>query len=185
MRLGARNARDRGTGDGRGIVTAVVTDLPAAGNLLLTPSFEVDSNSDGLADSWSQYAGTTTIVPTIGGGTHGTKSQRLTPSAGSYCLINQKIPCTAGLQYTLTTAYRIVALNGGQAVFKVEWYQSDGTTGVSADLYDFDYDNVSTGAYLTDHMVRTAPATAAFANVVLSGEGGCVVDYDFASFVQG
>lgn len=182
MRPSSRLSR-RGRGFGRPFSGA--TDLAAPGNLLANSSFELDSNSDGLADSWSVYASTVSIVPTIGGGLHGTKSQRLTPGAGSYVLINQQVPVTAGLQYTLTSVYRIVALNGGQATFKVEWYQADGTTPTVTEPYDYDYDKTSTGVYSTNHVVRTAPSGAAFANVVLDGEGGCVVDYDFASLVQG
>jgi hypothetical protein len=158
-----------------------VTDVATPGNLLLNPSFEVDSNSDGLADSWSNYAGTMTIVPTVGGGQHGTKSQRLTPALGDYCLIHQMVPAVAGLQYTMTTCFRIVVQNGGSVECKIEWYAADGTT-----LVDYNYDpNLTPVGYTTDVLVHTAPAGAAFAQAVITTGGGCQTDVDFISLVQG
>lgn len=172
-----REATQRAAG-GRVAPGGTVVDAPTPGNLLLTPSFEVDSNADGLADSWLPYGSGTYfhLVAAVQSG-HGSNAQRIDPDGTNTAAINQRVAVAAGHSYTLTTVYLIRNLNGGQFVRKVEWYAANGTTLVD---YTYQVDSVSTTGQSTSDLL-TAPAGAFFANVVLSIENGGQVDIDSVS----
>lgn len=152
----------------------------ATTNMLANGSFEVDTDGNGLADLWKPYGDGSffQIVAAVDPG-HGAHAQRLDPSASNTAAIIQMVPVVAGTTYTLTSHYLIRTLNSGQYVWKIEWFQADGSTLVD---YTYGFDNSSTTPQ-TSVLTAAAPAGTAYANITLSVEGGGQVDVDFASLV--
>uniref|UniRef100_A0A6M3J6D5 Putative structural protein n=1 Tax=viral metagenome TaxID=1070528 RepID=A0A6M3J6D5_9ZZZZ len=99
--------------DGRGMDRGI--------NLCLNPSFELDSNADGLADGWSKATGTTATLSSQYR-TQGTYSQRLTNTLAGYKRIytTSAITVVPGTKYTLTADIYAASLTGTGAYVSIE-----------------------------------------------------------------
>ncbi|GGG13581.1 phage tail protein [Paenibacillus aceti] len=117
-------------------VTIVSTDQPSMTNFVIhgrtefnqvkNGSFEVDSNNDGLADSWTKsQAGVFTLVST--NALYGVKSQRITSSADDTG--STRYAMQSGLSVVAGKKYVIIAdaVTDGTGVAKMAVYR-DGTT---------------------------------------------------------
>lgn len=157
-------------------------------NLLAGSSFEVDTNADGLANSWSTVAGGTTGAVTysrIGSGaTHGAYKQRVTAAGlgtttSDLAGVSQTVPVTANMVYALS-AYVGNPTGTVQAGLYIDWKDAASAVITSASNYAI----ALTGSLVRSSLIATAPPAAAFATVYVfvhsrsSGVGLATMDLD-------
>jgi hypothetical protein len=114
----------------------------ADGNLLRDPSFETDSNSDGVADVWA-HLGTAAELALERSARHGEFTQRITlqrvgDPIANYAAVQQRIGLAADAAYVVSVDYRFVAAGAQDlsrgvgitvyALAKDDSYVANGTT---------------------------------------------------------
>lgn len=166
--------------------TATATDTTTsdavADNLLPNTSFELDANSDGLADGLSKFGTPTTAIVTTPVQS-GTKAQKITVANG----LNEDVrwatvAITAQQPHTLSAYVKVNSLNtGANFVLKVEWLDATDV------LVNYDYTTVgAVDAALTRRTVTSTPgAGATKARVFLAIEGGGEAVIDAAQLEVG
>jgi hypothetical protein len=152
---------------------------------LANGSFETDSNSDGLADSWTSYieSGATgswtrqTASPPSGGGTYYQQVQVL--AANKYGGVRQTISgCSIGSVYTIAGYYRT---NSTSATVSVRVDPAGGTTrpttalasSTSSSFVSFSGNVTATATSMTiflDTAVTTASKAGAFDAITVTAQ---------------
>lgn len=169
--------------------------VDAGGNLLRNASFEVDSDADGLADSWTAYsAGTTGTVAysrLTTGVIHGAYKQRLSgsglgTSASDRVGAWQRVNVVAG-QDIVFSIWHGNPTGGPKLRLYVDWY-----TSADAFISGSQSGQIAVaGAMQRASAVMTAPATAAYGKCYFwmeansSGPGLATLDIDAAQIQVG
>lgn len=116
-----------------GARSVVIGGVKARPNILLNGGFEIDSNADGVADGWTNYAsgsvGTVTRYGLTGpllAGEVGARIQAAQSSAlnGALGFLSTAVPVVAGATYTATAAMQASA--GASCVISIAWLGAGG-----------------------------------------------------------
>jgi hypothetical protein len=185
--------------------TAIYVDITGngvigGGNLLVNSSFEVDSDSDGMADSWSAAGSGTfgavsygqqanpmhgTYVQRIAATNLGTTSSDIAQLSQGVALANQP----AGTPVMLSVYAHDSGASGTPDLgLVIDWYTSDGGSYIDSDTAVFDSIGNTFQRYTLAGTVR---ATANFAAVRLnmqartSSAGAASMDFDGVQFEIG
>ena len=150
---------------------STATGTLGGGNVLRNSSFEVDSNADGLADSWANgVSGTTgTVTLSLGSGLLSGLSQKfsatnLGTTSTDYVYIGQidvSMASAAGLRVVFSGAHIVSA--ACSVTFRLVWLTSGGATIRVDDLPVAG----SVAAWRRDFMSAVAPATTAKVNALV------------------
>jgi len=138
-------------------------------NLLLTPSLDVDTNADGMADNWTVFdlgsAGTVTVGAGIPNGSP--RAQRISATAlnttpASQAGVQQRVPGILPGQ-TLTFSVDELCATACQVELFLQWLDA-GQSYISQQSASF---TGSTSAYTRRSLTATAVANTAFVNVIV------------------
>lgn len=145
-----------------GATSIAISGGRAGVNLLAGGGFEIDSNSDGLADGWTQYSnGTTgTITKSRVAGNGSTYAQRLDAtglgsSTSDQLGVRNTVAVTPGVTYSLSADTRD---SGGSVRLYVDFYDGSGAllSGAGSAVFA-----TSGATWARRTMSRVAPASAA------------------------
>jgi hypothetical protein len=104
------------------IAPMVAVENEGATNLLSTPSFETDTNADGLADNWTKN-GTGTATLLASPVWDGSKSQQLAVLAGNTCELYQSAAAVVDQGYMFRAALKVISLEANAYVtVNLEFY---------------------------------------------------------------
>lgn len=178
-----------------GATTAQVTGGYALPNLVRNPSFEVDSNADGLADSWSSFSQGTAAGLTFGlsltSPVHGVYRQRVdatnlgTTSADRVGLSNTVSGITGGLDYTFSAYLCWQAASSALGALYIDWRDAGGGIVGSANKTAISL----SGTLIRSSLTAAAPATAVTASIYVychtrGVAGVATFDMDAVQFEQ-
>lgn len=178
----------------QGASSLAITGATASTNLLVSSSFEIDTNVDGIADSWDSYANgaTGSVTNTRPAGNGSTYAQRASAAGlGSastdrvgYRTTSRVTGVLPGVAHTF--ALDVTGSSGATLQLQIVWYTS-GDVLISADLSD----QAQPTSWSRVSLTATAPATAAkaflyvWAHTKTGGPAAHVLDIDNASFNAG
>jgi hypothetical protein len=104
------------------IAPMVAVENEGSTNLLSTPSFETDTNADGLADNWTKN-GTGTATLLASPVWDGSKSQQLAVLAGNTCELYQSAAAVVDQGYMFRAALKVISLEANAYVtVNLEFY---------------------------------------------------------------
>lgn len=170
----ARGSLTAGATAAAGAAALTVVGAAPQPNLLLSGSFGVDSDGNGLADNWNPYfAGSTGSVAYAAGVSppFSPRAQQVTATAlgttasDQVGCVQDNRPVQASAVYTLSVY--CLSFTACQLVLFLGWYQADGVTLAGTSSFTA---TASTSGYRRDSLTATAPANAAFVRPYFWGQ---------------
>lgn len=147
------------------------TSATGTGNLALNPSFESDTDADGLPDNWTRtlYSGGAFTLDTTDsyGGAQSAKFTS-TGTGGGYLTSESTFPVSPSVAYTIGWAMKGTA--DVRNTVDILWYKKDGSaSGVSASTNVYDDSATNPTSWAEKWYQATSPSDAAFAAIRLTG----------------
>jgi hypothetical protein len=167
-----------------GATTLVLGKCSTPQNMLLTPSFEVDTDANGMADDWTLYdsgsAGTVTASPgTPNGGARGQRigATALDVTSASQAGVSQIVPgIVPGQTYTLSVDE--LSFSNCTINMVLRWRDA-GASVISSSAQTF---ASSTGGYVRRQFSAAAPALTASVQVFLTMHSNAVLGVGEVNF---
>lgn len=172
-----------------GARSVVLAGARARPNVLNNSSFEIDSNADGIADSWSAYTvGSTGSVTRslITAGTSGTKAQQTFASAlaaggGNRIGVVQTYLFTAGSFSRASLAFDARGTNTATVVIDIDWVDGGGSfISSSSASYTPDATNFQRFSVTNAAVPSNAARADCYCWLQNGTGGGCGLDVDSA-----